>query len=159
MDKDDLLNNIQRHWNELTDFIAPLSPSQMLLKDAGGWTIKDNLAHISEWERFLMANQFEGKTAAQAMGVPPEAFEKLDEAGYNAIILTRNLDRSLIDVLSGLTDTHARLIERLASLTEEDLHKFTICIGAKPEEVMTWVIYNTYQHYAEHLRTIKPDGR
>jgi hypothetical protein len=155
MNKKEFVQKIQEQWDELMAFITPLSPEQMLLKDAGGWTIKDNLAHISAWERFITANQFEGQTAAQAFELPAEEFAQLDEAGYNAIILNRNLDRSLEDVLSDLARTHAALIERLEDQSEADLHKLTFSVGERPEEVMTWITFNTYDHYAEHLRTIQ----
>jgi hypothetical protein len=155
MEKAEFLAKIQEQWQELMAFIDPLSPEQMMVKDAGGWTIKDNLAHISAWERFITANQFEGQTAPQAFGLPADEFARLDEAGYNAIILQRNLDRPLGDVLTNLTRTHAALIERLEALSEEDLHTLMFSVGVKPEEVMTWIINNTFDHYAEHLRTIQ----
>ena len=155
MDKTELLKRIQDQWNEVIAFITPLSPEQMMVKDAGGWTIKDNLAHISAWERFITANQFEGQTAAQAFGLPAVEFAQLDEAGYNALILKRNLNRPLDEVLSDLTRIHAALIERLEAQSEEDLHRKTFSVGEKPEEVMTWIVYNTFDHYAEHLQTIQ----
>ena len=59
----DLMARIQRDWAALEETIADLIEEQMSVPDAGGWSIKDNLAHLTAWEstgRSLMVLRKEG---------------------------------------------------------------------------------------------------
>lgn len=153
--KADLLDRIQREWAALLAVVETLTVEQMSRQDAGGWSIKDNLAHITAWERFLIRNQFEGQVPPVALGIDQVALQKLDEAGLNAVLLERNRDRSASDVLAALHQTHDYLMAALAQVSEADLQKPTWSLGRQAEPMMMWVIYNTYEHYVEHRRTIQ----
>jgi hypothetical protein len=154
-DKTDLMDRIQREWTVLVALVETLSVEQTAQRDSGGWSIKDNLAHLTEWERFLIGNQFESQEAHVALGIDQAVFEKLDEAGINAVLLERNRDRPLSVVMADLYQTHNRLLGALEKLPEGDLQKSSKSIGSKAEPKIQWVIYNTYEHYAEHRRTIQ----
>jgi hypothetical protein len=154
VDMAELLSRIEREWMALLAVIDSFSGEQMLMPDAGGWTLKDNLAHVTEWERFLINNQFEGQAPPAALGIEAAVLEKLDEAGYNAALLIRVQARPLAEVLDDLQQTHARLLGALDRVSWQDLQKSTRALGPNTEPVLTWVIYNTYEHYAEHRHTI-----
>ena len=49
--KTELLDRIDREWNALEDVLSLLGHEQIEVPDAGGWSAKDNLAHLAEWER------------------------------------------------------------------------------------------------------------
>jgi uncharacterized protein (TIGR03083 family) len=153
-DKGDLLDRIQQAWAALLALVATLDETQMLQPDAGGWSIKDNLAHLTEWERFLINNQFEGQAAPVALNIEPATLKNLDEAGINAVLLERNQARPLHEVLADLHQTHARLLAALDRVTFSDLQQPTRSLGPNMEPALMWVIYNTYDHYAEHRQTI-----
>jgi hypothetical protein len=154
-DKADLLDRIQREWTALLALVATVDAVQMLQPDAGGWSIKDNLAHVTEWERFLINNQFEGQAPPVALNIEPAVLEKLDEDGENAVLLERNAARPLADVLADLHQTHTRLLAALDRTDYADLQTPTrMLLRQKAEPVILWVIYNTYEHYAEHRQTI-----
>ncbi len=157
--KAELLEHIQREWTALWAVIDALNAEQMLQADAGGWSIKDNLAHLAEWERFIINNQFEGQAPAEAIKIEQVILEKLDEAGMNAVLLARNQARPLTDVLADLRQTHARLLAALDQTSDAALQKETRSIGPKSEAVMVWVVYNTYEHYAEHRQTITQNAK
>jgi uncharacterized protein (TIGR03083 family) len=152
--KPDLLDRIQREWAALLAAIDAVSAEQMNEPDAGGWSIKDNLAHLTEWERFLIKNQFEGQAAPAAMNIEAAALKQLDEAGINAVLLQRNQSRPLPEVLADLHQTHARLLAALDKVSFLELQTPTQSTGPRVEPVLMWVFYNTYDHYAEHRQTI-----
>ena len=45
----ELLASIEHEWKLLWDVIGRLDETKMLAPDEGGWSPKDNLAHLSEW--------------------------------------------------------------------------------------------------------------
>ena len=52
--KAELMSEIEREWSALMDVIEQLSPEQMLTPDEGGWSPKDNLAHLTTWMNILL---------------------------------------------------------------------------------------------------------
>ncbi len=52
--KSELMAAIRREWNLLMDVVARLDEIKMTTPDTGGWSPKDNLAHLSEWMNSLM---------------------------------------------------------------------------------------------------------
>ena len=154
-DKAELLLHIQREWSALLQAIEGLGEVQMNRPDAGGWSIKDNLAHITEWESFVLRNQFRGQPPHLAMQVAPAVLEPFDETKMNAILFKRNQARTIPDVLGELQRTHAQLMAALEEVNDSNLVKRTHCIGPEMNPVMVWVVYNTYEHYAEHRKTIQ----
>ncbi len=45
--KAEVMARIDREWSALMDVVEQLSPEQMVTPDEGGWTPKDNLAHLT----------------------------------------------------------------------------------------------------------------
>ena len=52
--KSELLYVIEREWNLLMDVISKLNETQMTTPDDGGWSPKDNLAHLGEWMNIML---------------------------------------------------------------------------------------------------------
>jgi hypothetical protein len=154
-DKAELLLHIQREWPALLQAIEGLDETQMTRPDAGGWSIKDNLAHITEWERFVLRNQFQGQPAHLALQVDVAVLKPFDETKMNALLFERNRYRTITDVLADLSHTHTQLMAVLKKTTYRQLQKPTLCIGSNMNPLMVWVVYNTYEHYAEHRKTIQ----
>lgn len=154
-DKAELTNRIQREWSALLRTVENLSYGQMTRPGPGGWSVKDNLAHLSEWEQFLLRNQFQGHRPDEALQVNRATLEQSNEDLLNAILFERNRDRSLSDILADLHDTHAQLLAALEQMPGSDLTKLTYAIGPEARPVIVWVVYNTYEHYEEHRKTIQ----
>jgi uncharacterized protein (TIGR03083 family) len=154
-DKAELTNRIQREWSALLRAVENLSYEQMTRPGPGGWSTKDNLAHLSEWEQFLLRNQFQGHSPHEALQIDQATLEHSDIDELNAILFERNRDRSLPDILADLHDTHAQLLAALEQMPGSDLMKLTHAIGPEARPVMVWIVYNTYEHYEEHRKTIQ----
>ncbi|MCP4535580.1 MAG: ClbS/DfsB family four-helix bundle protein [Chloroflexi bacterium] len=154
-DKTNLTNRIQREWSALLRVVESTSHQQMTKPGPCGWSVKDHLAHIAEWERFLFLNQFEGHFPHNALQIDRAKLEQLGEDDWNDILFERNRDCSLTDVLADLHQTHAQLVAALEQVTDDDLMKPSCAIGPETQPVIVWVVYNTYEHYKEHRETIQ----
>lgn len=152
--KDALMARIDREWTALEQAIAGLPDKRMLVPDAGGWSIKDNLAHLSAWEEFLRLHYLGKMPAAEAFGME-EAILR-DVTQINDAIFTRNEDRPLQDVLAGMRATHAQLITALARMSFQEMLQ-PLAVEEDPEQhaLLDEIVNNTYDHYREHRATIE----
>jgi hypothetical protein len=150
--KSELLTCIRSSWDALLQFIAGRNLTH---PDAGGWTILDNLAHITEWEHFILRNQFQGLPAHEALQVTEETLQPFEIDRLNALLLKRNRQRLPGDVLAGFHAIHAQLLTAVEQASEADLARRTHCIAAETNPVLTWVLYITRDHYDEHLQSME----
>jgi hypothetical protein len=149
------MGRIQREWSALLRTIDGLAPAQMSTPMSGGWSIKDNLAHISAWEQFLVHHYLQGQPRYLAMQIDADAFTDLDETGINAVIQERNRDRPVADVLTDLHQSHDLVLKALAALSFADLMQPRLHDGPVLRPLISWVIGNTYEHYSEHRQNIE----
>ncbi len=154
-DKKDLIKRIETEWLVLMRTIEALTPEQMNAPMAGGWSPKDNLAHLAAWERFMVHYHLQAKPPHEEFGLNAESFEKLDETGINAIIYERNRLRSVADVLADLQRSHALVLETLGAMSYDDLMRPHFPDDPEDRPLVGWVIGNTYDHYREHRQNIE----
>jgi hypothetical protein len=154
-DMTDLLSRIQSEWTALMAAVDKLTPEQMVTPDAGGWSPKDNLAHVQAWEQGMLNNYLRGKPFHLAMGLDKAHADSLDETGINEILFERNKDRSSQDVIAGANQTHATMVKELGSMAFERLMQPAFPDDPDRRPRILWVIGNTYDHYEEHRRIIE----
>jgi hypothetical protein len=155
-DPEILHSRIHEEWEALATVISALDEGQMIRRDEEGeWSVKDILAHIAAWEKFLILNQFLGMTAAEALCVDPGVVERADEDEVNTLLFERNSGKSLTEVQSEWYETHRWLMSELSKMDEERLKKPTLCFGQTARPLAQWVVFNTYEHYQEHRRAIE----
>jgi hypothetical protein len=150
-----LMDLIRRDWDALSAAVDALDEAQLLRHEPGQWSVKDILVHLASWERFLILTQFLGMPAAEALCVDQAVIDRADEDEINAILFERNRDRTLPDVQSYGRENHIWLMSELAKIGEDELRKPTRSVGPDLKPLVLWIIYNTYDHYAEHRRTIE----
>lgn len=156
----ELLDRIRQARSALKQTFSHLSEAQMVAPGAdGGWSVKDHLAHLTTWERGIVA-LLRRQSRWEAMGVDAETVRRVDEDALNAILDQQNKDRTLADVLAGFEQVHRDMIDVLQSLSFQDLMKPYAYFepGRTDEEsppVLGWIIGNTYDHYDEHASWIR----
>lgn len=153
--KDELLSLIESEWYALMDVVERLSPEQMLTADEGGWSPKDNLAHLTKWMNILLEYYFDHKPAHEVVGVAPEVTENWDYEVMNAIMVERDRGMPVEQVLAELNVTYEKVVARLESMTFEDLMKPRDEKDPRKDPIIEWVIGNTSDHFAEHRETIE----
>jgi hypothetical protein len=151
----ELVAAIEGEWNELWGAVNRLTLEQMNTPDAGGWSPKDNLAHLTVWMRILMSHYIDGRPADAVLGVPIEVTRDWDADVINRAMFERNRDRSLDDVTQELKQVYAALIDRLNSVPFEQLLLPRFSDEPERGPLLDWVLGNTAAHFAEHRAVIE----
>lgn len=151
----ELLSDIEREWKGLWRVIGRLTPEQMLAPDAGGWSPKDNLAHLAEWIKVLMGHHMDRRPAEQVMNLPVEVTRDWDMEVINPVLLERNRDRSTEDVEAELRRVYSELMLKLRSTPFEELMQPRHADDGEPQPLLTWILGDTTEHFAEHRATIE----
>jgi uncharacterized damage-inducible protein DinB len=157
LDKDTLLDKIDAKWEDLWVYLSGITLDERTRPaDAGGWTVKDHAIHLSLWEDNLLA-LLDGRSRADAFGVSPETWASGSDA-VNAVLYERHRDRPWLDVRRAMIDSHTRVLARLDSMSEAELHlpyKHYQPTTRRSRPVVEWVSGNTWHHYGQHLRWMK----
>jgi len=127
----------------------------MEMPDAGGWSPKDNLAHLTEWMKILMGYYMDGRPAHEVLGVPIEITEGWDLDVINPALFERNRHRNVEDVTDELEQVYAELIAKLRGVPFGQLLKPRYPDDPEQGPLLDWVLANTTEHIAEHRATIE----
>jgi hypothetical protein len=153
--KEELISAIEREWSVLMAVADQLTPEQMTQPDKGGWSPKDNLAHLGEWMNVLMGHHMDQRPASEVMGIPEEVTKDWDMEEINPVLFKRNRDRSIDEVLSWLKDVYVTLHARLESTSFDDLMKPRHADDPEKRPLLLWVLGDTTEHFAEHREVIE----
>ncbi len=153
--KRELMSAIKREWKLLMDVMEKLTDEQMTTPDAGGWSPKDNLAHLSEWMNVLMGVHLGGLPSYEVLGIPEDATKDWDMEVINPILLERNRNRSRQDVLVELNQVYEKLVAKLESMTFEDMLKPRHADDPEKRPLLLWILGDTTEHFSEHRETIE----
>ena len=154
--KNELMSAIRREWGLLMDVVARLDEKQMTMPDAGGWSPRDNLAHLSEWMKSMMGHHIDKRPAHEVMDLPRELTEPWGNFdAMNAVLFERNRNRSAEEVLAELKRTYAEVLARIQSMPFDDLMRPRHADDPKKRPLILWVLGDTTDHFAEHRETIE----
>jgi hypothetical protein len=153
--KAELMSEIKREWKLLMEIVAKLEAANKLnVPDEGGWTAKDNLAHLAEWMNSLMGYHMEKRPPEEVMGLTKEQTEGWDMEIINPVLCERNKNRSIEEVMEHLKQTYERLLAKLDATPFEDLLKPRHADDPEKRPLLLWVLGDTTEHFAEHRETI-----
>src|SRR6266542_5935924 len=139
--KTELMSAMRREWKALMDVVARLEEKQkMTTPDEGGWSPKDNLAHLAEWMNSLMGYHIDRRPPYEVMAVPEEVTKGWDMEIINPVLFERNKDRSIEDVMNGLSQTYERLVAKLNGMSFDDLLKPRHADDPEKRPLLLWVL-------------------
>ena len=153
--KPELMSAIEREWELLMDVAEKLTDKQMTTPDEGGWSPKDNLAHLSEWMKALIGVHMDRRPSHEVLGVSEDVTRGWDMETINPVLFERNRNRSRQDVLDELKQVYGKLTAKLESMTFEDLMKPRHADDPEKRPLLLWVLGDTTDHFAEHRETIE----
>jgi hypothetical protein len=133
--------------------IAGLSEQQLLMPGVNGdWSIKDNIAHLTFWERVNLLEVL--KTIEQGTNWTDPELERTEEEleQTNQRVYLQNKDRSLADVQAEFQATHQEVLAYLEKLSEEELQTPHEWLGG--DSITTW-LSDPNDHYTEHEEYIR----
>ncbi len=153
--KAELMSAIRREWKLLMDTLAKLDEQKMTAPDEGGWSPRDNLAHLAEWMNLLMGYHMDKRPPHEVFGVAEEVTKGWDMEVINPILFERNRNRSTQDVMGELNQVYERLVAKLDAMSFEDLLKPRHADDPEKRPLLLWVLGDTTEHFAEHRETIE----
>jgi len=120
--KQELLDEIRLERAALDETLALLTPRQMTKPGVtrGGWSVKDVLAHLIEWQQMNLdwyAAGLRGETPA----MPAPGFTLRELPRLNAMIYRKHHRRSLQAVLRDYRSHHERVVALIRALRDTDL--------------------------------------
>jgi hypothetical protein len=151
----ELLASIQHEWKLLMEAVAKLDESKTTAPDAGGWSPRDNLAHLGEWMNVLMGYHLDHRPSHEVLKMSEETVQDWDFNIINGMLFERNRNRSTQDVLNELRSVYETLLEKLKAMSFDDLLKPRHADDPEKRPVLMWVLGNTTHHFAEHRATIE----
>ncbi len=150
-----LLKSIRREWDALLYTVERLTPEQMVTPDSGGWSPKDNLAHLTVWLKALTGYHLDHKSAEEVFGIPKELAEDFDFDRVNAYTVEQSRGRSAKDILDELEQKYAEVMARLESVPFEELLRPRFPDDPRKAPLLDWVLGNTTGHFREHRENIE----
>ncbi len=150
-----LLKSIQREWEALISVVERFSPAQMTIPDAGGWSPKDNLAHLAEWMKVLLGYHLDQRPPYEVLSVPEGVVKDWDFTVINPALFERNKNRPTEEVLAELKGVYAEVVARLEAMPFEDLMQPRRAEDPQKRPLVLWVLGDTSEHFAEHRATLE----
>ena len=157
--KADLIEGINRAWSNLERTIAGSDEEALTTPGGDRWSVKDHLAHIEGWERYLLA-LLERQSPSTAIGIDLATLRSTDDDALNELLIEPTKEQPLSQVLADLRSTHERLLVVVAALPAEELER--LAADYQPEElagdtdsIAGWIHHICDEHLRDHVDWIQ----
>jgi len=119
--KAELLDELQQENAQFEALLTAIGPTRMTQPEvAGGWSIKDIVAHLTGWRTRTVA-RFLAARSGDPVTPPPWPTELQDDDDINAWIYAANRDRPLDEVLRDSRANFQQLVAAISALDEAEL--------------------------------------
>jgi hypothetical protein len=115
-----LLADAEKEREALLAMLGGMSREQLLWPGAYGWSAKDQVAHLAEWERMLFG-WYDAGLRGENPPVPAEGYTWATEDALNRVIYERHRDDQLEHAMADWRDTSRRLIALTQTIPEMEL--------------------------------------
>ena len=155
MKKTILIDEIMHAHQQLCDCIASLSAEDLMTpKTCGEWSVKDILAHITDWEQRILdwyRTGLRGETPqAPEPGYDWNEVDAVNQAGY-----LKHKDQPLNAVLEEFTQSWEEVLPGIEGMSEKALYDKDQFEWLEDYLLVDVVTNNTLDHYQEHLKSIQ----
>lgn len=116
-----LLADTGRQRDALLALLGGMSREQMHRPGAYGWSAKDHVAHLAEWERLLFG-WYDAGLRGEDPPTPAEGYTWATMDALNQAIYERHRDDALEQVMADWNETSRRLLALTGSIAETDLY-------------------------------------
>lgn len=152
--KAQLLENLQSGRAEWDAALAAVPEARMEEAGvAGHWSVKDLIAHLTHFEKWLADRLHENLHGEIYI---PQPIDTMPDDARNAIIYEQNRHRPLADIQAESRKSFQRLMEGLRAHSEAFLVEPQQFEGV-PFPVVIWHLLrgNIYDHYRQHIPDIQ----
>jgi hypothetical protein len=115
-----LLAETEEERDALLAMLGSMNREQLSWAGAYGWSAKDFVVHLAEWERMLFG-WYDAGARGENPAVPAEGYTWATEHELNQAIYERHRDDQLEHVLSDWRETSRRLLAFANATSEADL--------------------------------------
>jgi hypothetical protein len=154
-----LLSESQKEHDALEEFLATLTPDQMIQEGiVGEWSAKDVLAHLWEWEQMVLtwlATSQQGETPH----VPAEGYKWNQLPTLNEEIYQKHHQRTLDEVLSMYQKSYQQVMETIEGLPEETLFTSGLYPWMNKNTLAAYFTSCTSSHYRWARKEIRKGYR
>lgn len=118
----DLLAEIRRERDALDSVLGSLTPRQMTQAGVtrGGWSVKDILAHLVEWQQMNL-EWYAAGVRGEKPAMPAVGYTLRELPRLNAMIYRKHHRRSLQAVLEDYRSYHHRVVSLIETLPDDIL--------------------------------------
>jgi hypothetical protein len=116
-----LLAETEKQRTELIAMLGGMSREQLLWPGAYGWSAKDHVAHLAEWERLLLL-WYDAGVRGENPPMPAPGYTWATIDALNTQIYDRHRDDQLEHVLADWQATSRQLIVLTQGISEADLY-------------------------------------
>ncbi|MGE5832982.1 MAG: ClbS/DfsB family four-helix bundle protein [Acidobacteriota bacterium] len=122
LSKKALLSEARRERAALDAMLALLTPRQMTTAGVtrGGWSVKDVLAHLVEWQKMNL-DWYGAGLRGETPGMPAPGYTWRELPRLNKMIYRKHLRRSLQAVLRDYRTCHERIVALIETVPAADL--------------------------------------
>lgn len=151
--KAELFENIRIHREPLMEMVNSLTDAQRTTPGlAGGWSVKDVLAHLAAWER-LTLERIHAAFGNKPVPVPIQTDE--DIQWMNEKVYAINKAHAFTDVLDDFEKAHELLSEKIMKIDKLVFQAPAPLAWTGDRSLYQFLSDNTWLHYAEHLEAIQ----
>ena len=120
--KKDLLTEIERERTALDQTLALLSARQMTKAGVtrGGWSVKDVLAHLVEWQQMNL-DWYAAGLRGEKPAMPAPGYTLRELPRLNQMIYRKHHRRSLQAVMTDYRTYHQRIVALIEAVPDSDL--------------------------------------
>lgn len=147
MTKEDLLKSIRAEHKRLEDNIAGLSEAQLSSPGVAGiWSIKDILAHLTDWEQRFLRWYRKGRSG-QIPQLPEPGMTWRDMHRLNNLRYEYFMDWRLEEVLTAYRESYESIYLTIEQMTPEEIFTRGYYAWTENANLARFIIANTSNHY------------
>ena len=145
--KDQIIETAQTERTALEQYIASLTDEQMNRPNiAGGWSAKDVLAHLIEWEQMVI-QWYETGVKGNVPAVPSEEYNWGQLPQLNHAIFLKHHDRSLADIQKDFKSSYKKIIKVIQTIPEKELFTRGYYPWTRNNALAAYFVSATSSHY------------
>src|SRR3954453_11816459 len=157
--KANLIERINGAWSTLEGGLTGSEEEALTTLGGDGWSVKDHLAHLEAWERYLLP-VLERRSPSTALGINLATIRSTEDDPLNELIREPTKTQPLAQVVADLRNTHDRLLAAIAALPEDDLerpaaHYQPDELADDPDSIARWITHICDEHLREHVDWIQ----
>jgi hypothetical protein len=147
LNKQVVLDRIRVERRRLENTLAELTADQMVEAGVvGEWSVKDVLAHLSDWEQRFMG-WYKAGLRGEIPEIPAPGLSWHDLDVLNRQIYEKHRARDVDAVMAEFDRSYEQVSATVEGISEEDMFKVGRYAWLKEENLVGYILANTANHY------------